>query len=181
MEGHETHGGKAQGRGQESQAEEAEAEVTEAYNNLCVEYFPGDPCRCKLTSPLKAYCDTLGRDIEVPTGFVNDLESVPIVKGTNNESGVWHDYFSRLDSDPVVDKTTCAKIYLEFQRYYDALEVREYPDTLWGRIRRESNRVWDQARRAVKASFVWSWPGYFHKHKVMASYEEMSGEKECGG
>jgi len=111
--------------------------------------------------PLKAYSDVLSRDIEAPIGFVNDMESVPIIKGTNNESGVWHDYFSRSDSDPVVDKTTCAKIYLEFQKYYDLQEGGFF------------NAVWDFMRRWFKTGVVWVVPCYFHKYKVMATYEEI--------
>lgn len=135
--------------------------MTKAYNNLCVEYFPGDPCRCVLIKPLKAHSDVLGMDVEAPVGFVNDLESVPIVKGTNNESGVWHDYFSRYDSIPVVDKLTCARIYLEFQKYYDLQE------------RGILNMAWDFIRRWVKTGVVVLAPRYFHRLSVMATYEEI--------
>lgn len=135
--------------------------MTQAYNTLCVEYFPGDPDRVRFLKPLRAYCDTLNRDVEIPEGFICDLESVPIVKGSNNESGAWHDYFSRYDSDPVVSKTVCAQIYLEFQKYYDLMEGGFF------------NTIWDFIRRWTKTSVVWIAPGYFHKHRVMATYEEI--------
>jgi hypothetical protein len=137
--------------------------MTEAYNTLCVEYFFGDPRRVRLLKPLRAYCDTLKREIEIPTGFICDLESVPVVKGTNNESGAWHDYFSRYDSEPVVDKLTCAKIYFEFQKYYDLQEG--------GVI----NTVWDFIRRWVKTGVVVLAPCYFHRLSVNAKYEEIIG------
>lgn len=152
---------------------EAGNRMTKAYNSLCVEYFPGDPYRCKLFNPLRAYSDVLGRDIEAPAGFINDMESVPLLKGTNNESGVWHDYFSRSDSDPIIDKTTCARVYLEFQRYYDHLELRP---GAWNFVRDLPNRTWDFIRRWVKTGTVWVAPRYFHRHKVMATYGELSGQ-----
>lgn len=137
--------------------------MTKAYNNLCVEYFCGDPCRVVFIKPLRAYCDTLQMDTEIPVGFICDLESVPLVKGTNNESGAWHDYYSRYDSTPVVDKLTCAKIYLEFQKYYDLKE------------RGIINMTWDFIRRWVKTGVVLCAPRYFHRLAVMATYEEITG------
>ena len=149
--------------------------MTKAYNNLWVEYFHGDPHRCRLIRHLRAYCDTLRRVIEAPIGFINDLESVPIVKGTNNESGVWHDYYSCYDSDPVVDKIACAKIYLEFQRYYDQLERHQGTLNI---IKDLPNRAWDFIRRWVKTSMVVVAPFYFHRRSVMATYEEITGYPE---
>lgn len=135
--------------------------MTKVFNSLCVEYFPGDPDRVRFIKPLGAHSDVLGCDFEIPIGFICDLESIPIVKGSNNESGAIHDYFSRIDSVPVVTKMQCARTYLEFQKYFDLQE---------GGI---INTAWDFIRRWVKTGVVTVWPGYFHRLKVMASYEEV--------
>lgn len=137
--------------------------MTQVVGTLCVEYFFGDPNRVRFLQPLRGYSDTIKAWFEIPVGFICDLESVPVVKGSNNESGAIHDYFSRYDSCPVVDKLTCAKIYYEFQRYFDYQEG--------GLV----NGVWDCLRRVVKTSVVMVWPGYFHRISVNATYEEVTG------
>lgn len=139
---------------------------TKAYNTLWVEHFCGDPCRVRLIKPLRAYCETLDRVIEAPAGFVNDFESMLFIRGSNHESGVWHDYFSRKNSDPVVSKTVCAQIYLEFQKYYDLQE---------GGV---VNTALDFTTRWFKTGVVWVWPGYFHQLLVMATYKDIVGRDE---
>ena len=152
--------------------------MTKAYNNLFVEYFCGDPKRCRLVKPLRAYCDTLGRDIEAPIGFINDMESTSIIKGTNNESGVWHDYFGRSDSDPVVSKWIDSRIYFEFQKYYDFLERARWKNGKKEFIKDLPNRGWDFMRRWFKSGVVLVAPRWYHRFKVMASYEEIVGCSE---
>jgi hypothetical protein len=137
--------------------------ATQVIGTLCVEYFSGDPKRVKFLKPLRGYSETIKAWFEIPVGFICDLESVPIVKGTNNESGAIHDYFSRYNSVPVVSKTQCALIYLEFQRYFDLQEG--------GLI----NTVWDLVRRIIKTAVVWVAPRYFHRLPVNATYEQVVG------
>lgn len=136
--------------------------MTQVIGTLCVEYFFGDPKRVRMLKPLRGYSDIIKEWFEIPIGFICDLESVPIVKGSNNESGAIHDYFSRYDSCPVVDRITCARIYYEYQRYFDHQEG--------GLV----NGVWDFCRRVVKTGVVAVWPGYFHRLPVNATYEEVA-------
>jgi hypothetical protein len=130
-----------------------------------IEIIPGDPRFVRLLEDFTGYIDTLKRLCTIPKGFVFDLESVPLLRGSNPEAGGWHDYFCRTDSDPVVDKETAAKIYEEFQSFYDEQEAGGF-----------FNRLWDWICRHVKTDVVRVAQGYFHKHKVMATYEEMKGE-----
>lgn len=109
--------------------------------------------------------DVLECEVEAPEGFVHDYESVPIIKGTSKRGGVIHDYLSRSDSNPVVTKKQAAKVYLEVMACRDGLPDR---GTTFGAI----NLF---IRRWIKYGVVRVWPGYFHRHKVSATYEEMAG------
>ena len=93
----------------------------------------------------------LRRYVVVPTGFVHDYESVPIIKGTSKRGGVIHDYLCRIDSEPIVTKKQAASVYLE---------IMKHCKTSW----------W---RRRLKWLAVSIASNYFHKHKVMATIEEM--------
>jgi hypothetical protein len=138
--------------------------MTQVFSPLRIERIPGDPRYVRLLRDFGFYSDILERLCKVPALFVEDEESVPLFKGTNPEAGLIHDYFSRKDSDPIVSKEVAAKIYFEFQEYFDKQEKG------W------MNKIWDWIRRKVKADVVIVAPGYFHKHCVMATYEEMVGE-----
>ena len=139
---------------------------TEARGSIKIEIIPGDYKYVRLLENFWFYSDVLQRWCMIPKFFVFDLESVPVVRGTNPESGAIHDYLCRSDSDPIVDKDTAARVYEEFQEYYDDQE----PKTWY-------NSAWDWLRRLVKTEAVEVASGYFHKHKVMAYYEELVGEK----
>lgn len=115
----------------------------------------------KLLDPFSFFSETLDRTCTIPKGFIYDEESVPILKGTNPEAGAIHDYLCRKDSDPVCSKEVAAAVYLEFQTYYD------------GQEKGILNAVWDWIRRRFKRDVVLVAPGYFHRHKVMATLEEM--------
>lgn len=108
--------------------------------------------------------------IEIPTCFVHDYESVPVVKGTSKRGGVVHDYLCRKNSVPVVTKTLAAAVYFEVMEASAAGK----PDQEW------YNRLDMWLRRWVKYGFVKVWPGYFHKHLVEATYEEMIGATDGG-
>jgi len=102
--------------------------------------------------------------VEVPIGFVHDYESVPIIKGTSKHGGVGHDYLSRIDSVPCVTKKIAADVYFEIMksRVAEKIPHKKYFTRF--------NLWW---RRWLKWGTVIIAPGYFHKHKVMATYEEM--------
>ena len=98
------------------------------------------------------HSDIIG-DFVIPRGFVCDRESVPIIKGTSIRGGYAHDYLCRIDSEPVVKKKIAADVYLE---------IMTKRGTSWWR---RYIKYW-----AVRFAF-----GYFHKLKVMATYEEIVG------
>ena len=137
--------------------------MTEIRSSIKVEHIKGDYKRVRLLEDFHFYSDILKRWCCIPKGFVFDFESVPLLQGTNPEAGAIHDYLCRTDSDPVVDKTTAAQVYLEFQGYFDEMESGNW-----------FNRFWDWISRGVKTAVVWIAPGYFHKFPVMATYEEIA-------
>jgi len=102
--------------------------------------------------------------VEIPRNFVHDYESVPMFKGTSKTGGVIHDYLCRIDSDPIVTKKIAADCYFE---------IMEGSDKLKAAGNMQLFRFW--FRRWAKYSVVVVWPGYWHKHRVNATYEEMSG------
>jgi hypothetical protein len=138
--------------------------VTKTIGSIKIEIIPGDCRLVRLLEPFTFYSEVLGRLVTIPAGFVFDLESVPLLRGTNPEAGAVHDYLCRIDSDPVVSKTVAAQVYQELQDYYDEQESGNW-----------LNRAWDWIRRQVKTGVVIVAPGYFHKWPVMATYEEMKG------
>jgi len=131
----------------------------------------------QIYAPFIFEIETLKCTITVPVGFVHDYESIPIIKGTSKRGGVIHDYLCRIDSIPVVTKKQAADAYLEAMEcrdiFYkkDSLETKEQKEGILARL-----NMW--CRRWIKYAVVLGAPGYFHKHKVMATYEEMSGEQE---
>lgn len=136
-------------------------------DSIKIERIPGDCRIVRLLSDFRFYSSVLDRWCVIPKGFIYDEESVPLVKGTNPESGCIHDYLCRIDSDPVVTKGIAADVYEEAQDYYDEKET--------GNV---LNRLWDTIRRKVKTTVVRLAPGYFHKFKVLSGYEEISGANE---
>jgi hypothetical protein len=136
--------------------------MTSVRGSAKVEFLPEDHGFVRFIEAFPFYSDILGKWGEIPKGFICDLESVPVVKGSNPEPGSIHDYFSRYDSVPVVDKDTAAAIYKEFQQYYDERETGNW-----------FNRVWDWIKRLIKTEVVEWTQGYFHKHPVMATYDEL--------
>jgi len=148
--------------------------MTQVYSTLCVSYFPGDSRHCRFIMPFSAVSNIVGK-FSIPVDFICDFESVPVIKGTNNEAGAVHDYFSRYNSIPVVSKLICARLYLEFQAYYDALER---PIWSMGKVKYILDipcRAWDFVRRWVKTGIVLCAPGYFHRLSVEASYDQVCG------
>ena len=106
----------------------------------------------RLLAPYRFKSVVLGCTITVPKGFVYDKESVPIITGTSVRGGLIHDYLCRIDSVPVVTKEQAANVYLEV-------------------MTRRKNAWW---RRYIKYWAVRVAFGYFHKFKVLATYEEIT-------
>lgn len=93
-------------------------------------------------------------------GFVYDLESIPWFRGSSPVGGTAHDILCRIDSDPQVTKYIAAKVYLELACYEYGINGGTYPERF---------KAW------AKYGVVVVWPGYFHRHKMNATYKEMAG------
>jgi|GEM_PF-670684 len=104
----------------------------------------------------------------IPTGFIQDFESVPVTRGRNKRGGTVHDYLSRFDSDPVVTKQIAAAVYFEINEYCDYIDAGRSSYTM----------VKDWLRRWGKWAVVYVWPGYFHRHSVMATCLELAGVED---
>lgn len=133
---------------------------TQVKGTIKIERIPGAKL-VRTIAPFPFYSAILKRWSKIPTGFVYDEESIPILRGTNPEAGAIHDYLCRYDSDPVVDQLTAAKVYEEFQIYYNNL------DSGW------LDQLWDFVKRHVKTGAVIVAQGYFHKLPVMATLEQV--------
>jgi hypothetical protein len=137
--------------------------MTEVKGTAKIEFLPQDHRYVCLLEDFEFYSSSLEQWSKAPKGFICDLESVPLLKGTNPESGIIHDLVCRTDFLPAVSKTTAMQIYWEFQGYYDQRES--------GNI---FNRAWDWIRRGFKSGVVWVAPCYWQKFPIMATYEELS-------
>ena len=105
----------------------------------------------KLIERFSFYSKTLDELCVIPAGFVMDWESMWVFKGTSKVSGIVHDFLSREDSIPIVTKKKAAKVYLEFLKYRGTPYMIRYI------------KYW-----AVRMA-----TGYFHKHSVFGTYEEL--------
>ena len=116
----------------------------------------------RLHQPFIYYSNLLSQIIYIPTNFICDYESIPILKSSSKHAGVIHDYFCRLDSNPIVTKQVAASLYLEAQTYRDNLLTipKHKKFTLF-------------LYRHLKTLTVRIYPNYFHKHKVLSSLKEL--------
>ncbi len=112
--------------------------------------------------PFGFYSAVLGREVWLPVDFIHDNESVPLFKPSSNRAGGLHDYLCRKDSEPVVTKQQAADVYAEAQQLRDHLVCKGKFKLAWRAV-----LCW------VKTSTVRVAPGYFHKHKVFATVEEL--------
>ena len=124
----------------------------------------------QLTAPFIFESDVLEKAglksrVKIPVGFVQDFESIPIVRGRNKRGGTVHDYLSCIDSDPVVTKEIAADVYFEINEYTDKIDEE----------RTKFTKGYDWMRRWLKWGVVSVWPGYFHHRKVMATIFEIAG------
>lgn len=150
-------------------------EGTTVVGSIKIERIPGDSRYVRLLEDFWFYSTVLKRWCCIPKGFVYDEESVPLFEGTNPEAGAIHDYLSRKDSDPIVEKVVAAQAYLEFQAYYDKMEVERARWKWLAELKQIANKACDLARRRFKRDVVIVSAGYFHVHKVSATYEEVAG------
>jgi len=142
--------------------------MTEVRGSIKIEIIPGDARYVRFLEVWSFYSDVVEDWCDGPKGFICDLESVPLIKGTNPEAGAGHDLVSRKDFKTrkkkiTPTKTQAAAIYRELQYYFDQKESGNW-----------FNRSWDWIRRGFKVGVVWAWPGYWHKFPVMATYEEIT-------
>lgn len=116
----------------------------------------------KLHKPFRYFSKILNQEIEIPTEFICDFESVPMFKASSKRGGTIHDYFCRKDSVPVVTKQKAASLYLEAQKCRDMALHK-------GWLKRLDMAI----RRNAKTLVVRVAPGYFHKLKVLSTLEEV--------
>ena len=118
----------------------------------------------QLKESFEFYSAVLGRDICIPVKFITDFESVPFIRTTNKRAGVIHDYLCRIDAYPSISKQTAASIYHEAMVCRDRLYYSQSPWYIRTKL---------FCYRWIKSSVVRVVWGYWRKHKVMASYEEL--------
>jgi hypothetical protein len=143
--------------------------MTRIFSELLTRNIDNDRWK-QLIAIFSCEIDTLKRAglksrIDIPIGFIQDFESIPLMRGRNIRGGVVHDYLSCCDSDPIVTKAIAAAAYFELNAYTDSIDTgRNYPVMFT-----------DWLRRWGKWAVVYVWPGYFHKRSVYATCLEIVG------
>ncbi len=143
--------------------------MTRIYSELITRNLDNDRWK-QLTAPFICELDTLKEAdlksrIIIPIGFIQDFESIPIVRGRNIRGGTVHDFLSCCDSEPIVTKATAAACYFEMNAYTDSIDTGRNVPIM----------ITDWLRRWAKWSVVRVWPLYFHKRKVLATCLEIAG------
>ena len=131
------------------------------------------------------HSNIIGGYIIFPIGFIDDHESVPGFQGTSLIAGHTHDMLCRKDAHfyiimddpdkpvPEITKKLAAEVYFEIME-------RRYKQKLMNKkgFKKQIKKVGTWIRRYGKYWVVrWAW-GYFQVHYVMATYEDISGERE---
>jgi len=171
----------------DSGREEAEASEKEEEEEMKREYTINpvveeiDYKYVRFWEPFSIYSEVLKGWICFPVLFVCDRESVPFIKGTSIRAGYSHDLVSRKDAiqyiifdDPKtavkeITKELAADVYLEIMEKRYALVCKGVTG-----VKKYLKKTDAWTRRYVKywaVRFAW---GYFHKHKVLATYEEIT-------
>ena len=138
-----------------------------AFLTPLIEEDCGDSRYYKLHEVLDFWSDKFSRHFKAPIGFVNDRESVPIIKGTSNRAGVMHDLVCRKEFD--LSQSECADLYFECMESVD-IEKYKLDDGKCRQFRR-FDKWW---RRWVKSSVVRLPLNFYHKFSINATYEEIS-------
>jgi hypothetical protein len=141
----------------------------------------------QLVTPFRGFSDVIANlgapaimidghlcNFDIPVGFVQDFESVPIVRGSNKRGGTVHDYFCRTNSIPVVTKPQAAAAYREIMAYTYQIDDKRGEGFVNG-IKDDYYDFRDWIKRWSKWAVVYVAPGYFHKHLVMATAKEIAG------
>ena len=119
----------------------------------------------QLTERFGFYSEILGCAFYLPSGFITDFESVPLIKSYCKRGGAGHDYLCRKDAVPTVTKKLAAKVYLEMMQAKD----REFPPETWRA--KTKQKIW----RYIKYTAVkYAW-GYWKKHRVFDSLNQIKG------
>lgn len=116
----------------------------------------------RLTSSFVYYSKILNKVVTIPTNFICDLESVPVISGSSKRCGVIHDYFCRRNSTPKVTKQQAADLYFEAQAYKDS--------TLKENILIKFYRFFARHTKTIITRIAW---GYFHKYSVQSTLMEI--------
>lgn len=152
--------------------------TTQVSGPIRCEFIPYDNRYVKNTEAWSFYSTVVRDWCDAPAGFVHDTESVPIIRGTNREAGAGHDLVCRYDfvtrqKGLSPTKLQAARIYLELQRYFDG--IRRDSGLRQDRLRECLSRGGERIKRGVKTAIVIVAPGYWRRHKVAATYEELRG------
>ena len=121
----------------------------------------------QLTESFGFYSTILGCSIWIPTDFITDFESVILFRTTNKRAGAIHDYLCRIDAVPSVTKSLATKVYLEAMTTRDKLYYSKKP---W------YFRSWLFVYRHFKSRIVRMAWGYWKKHKVLSTLEQIKGK-----
>ncbi len=125
----------------------------------------------KLGAPLIFWSDKFKRRFEAPTGFVNDEESIPWLKGTSKRAGVIHDLVCRKEFNLTISE--CADLYFECM---EAVDAEKYATDENSKVKKELSRFNRWWRRHVKSNVVrFNWAGFYHRWSVNSTYEEIKG------
>ena len=100
-----------------------------------------------LTEPFRFYSMVLGTKVIIPTGFICDFESIPLIRGLCRTGGLIHDYLCRYDSKPISTKRQAADIYREALQYF-------------------GHPAWKIGIKYWAVRMAW---GYFHKKRVLGT------------
>ena len=94
--------------------------------------------------PFPFFSDIIGW-AEIPTGFICDLESIPLFRGTCPIGGSIHDFICRIGAIPGITKKVAADVYIEFLKFRGTSYIKRY------------GKYW----------VVRGYWGYFHKFNVL--------------
>ena len=119
-----------------------------------------------------------------PPGFVFDFESIPnIIRGPigeNKRGGAAHDILSRKNVCPGITQSIAADVYFEIMTYCDSIDTQRFAKSkhpsLPNAVILPYVLTRDWMARWIKSEVVRYWPsGYWQKHELMATCQEIAG------
>jgi len=126
----------------------------------------------ELHEPLVYYSSMFDHVFEAPVGFIFDLESVPVIRGTSNRGGCIHDLVCRKEFNLTIMQ--CADLYFEAMETVDEMKHQKAKrdGDKWLQTKR-FDRWW---RRTVKSNVVrLNWASFYHRWSIYSTYEELRG------